>query len=189
MLYNDLSIYLTLLGAPLCQEYVTWGKQLLQVRSYLGSIPPPHAYVTSARCVVLCGDQVLAVRDPDEIHIIPGGRIGHGETFEQATIREVAEETGWRIGDLRLLGVKHFHHLSPKPAGYAYPFPDFLQLIYMGEGLAYDESLREINGYELAAEFVSVTGVTVSALRMSERHFLAAARRQLLLSNSSMAWS
>ncbi len=187
MLYNDLSIYLTLLGAPLCQEYVTWGKQLLQVRSYIGSIPPPAAYVTSACCVVLRSEQVLAVRTPEEIHIIPGGRIGHGETFEQTVVREVAKETGWRVGDLRLLGVKHFHHLSPKPAGYSYPFPDFLQLIYMGEGQAYDEHLREGNGLKSKAEFVSVTGVTVSALRMSERHFLAAARRQLLLESSDLA--
>jgi ADP-ribose pyrophosphatase YjhB (NUDIX family) len=57
---------------------------------------------------------VLVVRDPHEIHILPGGRRAHGETFEQTAVREVREETGWNVGDLHLLGVKHFHHLSPK---------------------------------------------------------------------------
>jgi 8-oxo-dGTP pyrophosphatase MutT (NUDIX family) len=38
---------------------------------------------------------------------IPGGRIDPGETPEQAAARETLEETGWRVGPLRLIGRYH----------------------------------------------------------------------------------
>jgi 8-oxo-dGTP pyrophosphatase MutT (NUDIX family) len=179
VLRDHLSLYLASLGAPVCEEYVTWGRQVLRVQSYVGDAQPPVEYVTSVRCVVLHGDQVLVVRDPDELHILPGGRREREEHFEQTAIREVAEETGWLVGALRLVGVKHFYHLSPKPARHPYPFPVFLQLVYTGSPLRYDAAVREANGWELSAEFVAVTSATISTLRMSDRHFLSAARRLL----------
>jgi 8-oxo-dGTP pyrophosphatase MutT (NUDIX family) len=177
MLRDHLSLYLASLGAPVCEEYVTWGRQVLRVQSYVGDADPPVEYVTSVRCIVLRGDQVLVVRDPEELHIIPGGRRERDESFEQTAMREVSEETGWLVGNLRLVGVKHFYHLSPKPARHPYPFPVFLQLIYTGEPLRYDAAARESNGWELGAEFVAITSSTISTLRMSDRHFLTAARR------------
>jgi 8-oxo-dGTP pyrophosphatase MutT (NUDIX family) len=45
--------------------------------------------------------------------------------------REMREETAWTIADPRLIGFMHFHHLTPKPLGYAYPYPDFLQVVYV----------------------------------------------------------
>lgn len=179
MLRDQLSLYLASLGAPVCEEFVTWGRQVLRVQSYLGEGDPPAEYVTSVRCVVLRGDQVLVVRDPEELHIIPGGRRERDETFEQTAIREVLEETGWQVGALRLVGVKHFYHLSPKPLRYPYPFPVFLQLIYTGQPLRHDPQARESNGWELGAEFVSITSSTIQALRMSDRQFLSAARRMM----------
>jgi 8-oxo-dGTP pyrophosphatase MutT (NUDIX family) len=44
--------------------------------------------------------------------------------LEQTVRREVLEETGWAIDPPKLLGVKHFRHLTPKPAGYSCPYPD-----------------------------------------------------------------
>ena len=38
---------------------------------------------------------------------VPAGRIDEGETPEQAAAREALEETGWRPGPLRPLGVYH----------------------------------------------------------------------------------
>lgn len=177
MLRDDLSLYLASLGAPVCEEYVTWGRQVLRVQSYLGDGDPPADYVTSVRCVVLRGEQVLVVRDPEELHIIPGGRRERDEAFEQTAIREVSEETGWLVGNLRLIGVKHFYHLSPKPSRYPYPFPVFLQLVYTGQALRYDAGAREEKGWEIGAEFVAITSPTISTLRLSDRHFLTAARR------------
>jgi ADP-ribose pyrophosphatase YjhB (NUDIX family) len=177
MIPDRLGLYLASFGAPLCQEMATWGEQLLRVRSYIGQGTPPAEYVTSVRCVVLRGDTVLVVRDPHEIHILPGGRRAPAETFELTAMREVREETGWRVGDLHLLGVKHFHHLSPKSASYPYPYPDFLQLIYQGYALAFDAQAKEVDGWELEATFQRITSSAISTLRLSDRHFLTAARR------------
>lgn len=174
---DQLSFYLTFLGPAVSDEHVTWGRQVLRVRSYLTQAPPPVEFVTSVRCVVMHDDTVLVVHDPDEIHIIPGGRRNPGETLVQTALREVREETGWTVTGLRQLGVKHFQHLSPKAANHAYPFPNFLQLIYLAEALCYDAAAIEDDGYELSAEFHPVTSTTIRTLRMSDRHFLAAARR------------
>jgi ADP-ribose pyrophosphatase YjhB (NUDIX family) len=86
------------------------------------------SYVTSVRSIVLREQAVLVVQDRERQHILPGGRIESGEAFTQASERELLEETGWTVNQIRYLGFKHFHHLTPKPEGYAYPYPDFLQV-------------------------------------------------------------
>ena len=35
----------------------------------------------------------------------------------------------------------HFHHLTPKPDSYRYPYPDFLWLVYAAEALEHDSGL------------------------------------------------
>ena len=56
--------------------------------------------VVSAGGVVVRGDQVLLVRVSDAkgraVWSFPKGRLDQGETAEQAAVREVEEETGWR---------------------------------------------------------------------------------------------
>lgn len=174
---DRLKLYLNSFAAPLCVEMTTWGQQLLRVCSYLDPDDPPAEYVTSVRCVVLRDNSVLVVHDPHELHITPGGRRAPGETFQQTAVREVGEETGWTIGNLRPLGVKHFHHLSPKSPNYPYPYPDFLQLIYLGDSLAHEPGVRKGAGWEIASAFQPITGSLLSILRLSDRHFLNAARR------------
>jgi ADP-ribose pyrophosphatase YjhB (NUDIX family) len=181
MLSDQLSLYLTLLGAPVCEEVVDWDRQVQRMRTYLSHRPPPADFVTSVRAVVLQGEQVLAVRNPREVHILPGGRIAAGERFEQAAVRAIREETGWTVGHFRQIGVRSFHHLSPKPARYPYPFPDFLQLIYVADALHYNEADKDPNSWESNAELVSFTSSTVRTLRISDRHFLMTARRSLTI--------
>ena len=62
-------------------------------------------------CMVREGDRVLVQRrnDPHWPGVVfPGGHVEEGESFTDAVIREVYEETGIRIEHPRLCGLKQF---------------------------------------------------------------------------------
>jgi 8-oxo-dGTP pyrophosphatase MutT (NUDIX family) len=160
---------------PQAQEAYRWGELRLRVRSYLCRELPPSELITSARAVVLAAGGVLVVRDPTGVHILPGGRRQAGETLEQTARREVLEETGWVIDPPRLLGVKHFRHLGPKPAGYRHLYPEFFQVVYGARAHRFDPGGRETDGYELGAAFQPTAEVQRLPLYPSERLFMAAA--------------
>ena len=86
-----------------------------------------------------------------------------------------SDARGWVIDSPRLLGVKHFRHLSPRPAGYRYLYPDFFQVVYGAQAHRFDPGGRERGGYELGAEFQPTAQVQRQPLYPSERLFLAAA--------------
>ena len=115
---------------PGSEETAAWGATFrFRVATYLTGRVPPRHYVTSARAVLIDGDQVITIRGPDGVHIWPGGRIESGETPEDALRRELLEEVGWSLAGVFLLGFAHFHHLTPRPADHPYPYPDFLQMV------------------------------------------------------------
>lgn len=61
-----------------------------------------------SRCLVLSGEAVLLVRHTYEPWwYLPGGGVGRGESFADAARREVREETGLRVAELRLFGLYH----------------------------------------------------------------------------------
>jgi 8-oxo-dGTP pyrophosphatase MutT (NUDIX family) len=147
---------------PQAEETVPWDDLRLRVTSYLCGEIPPLELVTSVRAIVLNDASVIVVRAPEGIHLLPGGRREPGEGLAETLTREVLEETGWTIGQIQLIGIKHYHHLTPEPAGYAYPYPDFLQIVYRAHVQQHLPEAREIDGYEIETKFIT----TAEALRL-----------------------
>ncbi len=164
--------------SPAASETVVWGAWMrLHAVAYLTADPPPLPYVTSVRAVVLRDGLVLVQQDLDSRHILPGGRREAGEPLEATLQREVVEETGWSLGPLTPLGVMHFHHLDPKPPGYAYPHPDFCWLVYTAEAAIFSPDAKLEDGYEIGSEFLSPDAARALALPPCQRAFLDAALR------------
>ena len=147
---------------PSMEELVHWDNLRLRVTSYRCAEMPPLVFVTSVRAIVLKGSSVILVHAPDGTHILPGGRREEGEALTDTLMREVLEETGWTIDQLQMLGVKHYHHLTPMPLDYRYPYPDFLQIVYRAQAMQHLPEAREIDGYEIETKFIS----TAEALRL-----------------------
>lgn len=154
-MHADLAAYLNA-HEPLAEESAVWGNGTLPLRitSYLSEKMPPLHYVTSVRAVLFRGESVMVVRSiQNSIHIVPGGRREEGESLLETLRRELLEETGWTIANPVLLGFVHFHHLAPKPTGYPYPHPDFLQLIYTADAVRFVPEARVPSMYELNSGF------------------------------------
>ena len=156
-------------------EQVEWPPARLRVRTYLTTTLPPLDLVSSVRALMRQGDQILVVRDPSNVHILPGGRRELDETLMQTLEREVLEETGWTIQSPRLIGLVLFQHLTPKPADNRYPYPDFLHLVYVATADHYDAAQRENDGYELEAGFQPLATVAALSISQGERALLRAA--------------
>ena len=125
--------------------------------------------------MVIDGDRVLVVQDPNSKHILPGGKLEPDETVEDALRREVLEETGWSLARFRQIGVMHLHHIDPMPDGYTYPYPDVLHVVYAAAPGGYHPELREVDGYELGAELVPVDEARRLDLNAGQHVFLDAA--------------
>ena len=70
------------------------------------------------------------MRNRDGTHIFPGGRVECGESQVEALRREVIEEAGIEIADIRRIGFMHLRHKTAKPPDYPYPYPDFFWSIF-----------------------------------------------------------
>jgi 8-oxo-dGTP pyrophosphatase MutT (NUDIX family) len=139
----------------LTEESVTWGDTLsLHVTYYLGVESPPLRYVSSVRAIVFRRDAVIVVRDAENhFHTVPGGRREGEEIPEETLRREVLEETGWTLKNVSPLGFMHFYHLAPAPTDYAYPYPDFLWLIYAAEADKHLPEFQIPDTYEIEVGF------------------------------------
>jgi ADP-ribose pyrophosphatase YjhB (NUDIX family) len=157
-------------------ESVSWrgGQIQLLLSSYVTEASPPDHLSTSGRCIILGGSKVLVMENPGGMHILPGGRREAGESILEATIREVAEETGLTVEPMAQLGILVFRHQTPKPTIYAYPYPVFINAVY----LARVEVQPEINvsdTYEMSAAFVDCDDVLLDSLPRHQSILLTAA--------------
>lgn len=151
-------------STPIVTEPVTWSSGFrFSVAAYLSEEPPPPAFVSSVRAVVRRGAEVLVQHDQDGCHILPGGQRKPGETFAATLDREIREETGWSLRATSVLGFLHNHHLEPRPPNYPYPYPDFLQVVFVGRASTFSPAARLDDGYEIASTFLPVAAALAAS--------------------------
>ncbi len=75
---------------------------------------------------------------------IPGGHIDEGENPLDCIIREVIEETGFSINNIKCLGIKHIELFGDKPINYKYPWPKSNMIFFKAKlGTKISEELFE----------------------------------------------
>lgn len=152
------------------RESALWseGQIELSVSLFLTSDLPPDALVTSARCIVMAKEQILVMVNPGGQHILPGGRREPGESVTMALRREISEETGIEIDRAERIAVVHFHHETPIPPNYPYPYPDFLNQVFIVQ-LNHEQAVTVYDDYELSGQFVSIDIVEEDCLPPIQR--------------------
>jgi 8-oxo-dGTP diphosphatase len=93
-------------------------------------LPPAHL-ITSALALAFSGHNILMTNLNARGWDIPGGHIEIGESPEEALHREVMEETGALLSQVRLLGYQRIRLLAPCPPNYRYPYPESYQTLFL----------------------------------------------------------
>lgn len=152
-----------------------WGAVRLSVAFHVCTDLPPDPLISAVRAVVFKAAKVMVVDDSIDTHIMPGGRREADETILQTLKREVMEECGWTVRDPRLFGFLHFRHLTPKPEGYRYPYPAFLQILHVAEAVAYNRAgLLRAGEIETGSRMTPIPRA-MATLSEEQRTILAAA--------------
>jgi 8-oxo-dGTP pyrophosphatase MutT (NUDIX family) len=144
----------------------------LEFRVHLSKELPDRTFVGSVRGVVLRGEEVLLVHSSVPILSV-GGRCETNETLEQTLVREVAEETGWLVSILGVIGFIHCRHLDEQRPDWGRPAPDFIDPMFAVVAETFDAALK--NPDELECEFVSIQKVKHLGVHEIDRTFLAEA--------------
>ncbi len=110
---------------------IPWHPQPGQGCLYITDELPDPAICSTAFGFVFKKNKILLTRLRDRDWDIPGGCIDAGETLEQASIREVREETSARVEIVQLIGIQELEVFGPKPDGYRWPYPISVQVMYL----------------------------------------------------------
>ena len=152
-----------------------WPNARLRRRVFIGDLAWPEPLTTSARAVVFKGSKVVVVSQGDGLrHVQPGGGLEPGETIEAAVRRELAEETGWTVGPLKLLGFQLLQPLTPPPPGSTRRWGDMVHALHVAEAIAYDRRLRDTTQIETGSRLVPIRRA-LAELADDEALLLAAA--------------
>lgn len=144
----------------------------LRVRCYAAAIPVPDIMVSAVRAVVFNGPRVVVLSESDGTHhVMPGGRRELGESLEATVRRELLEECGWHVGELRPFAFLHFQHPGPAPP---LDWCDFANVIYLTECTRYDRRALDRTQGEVRSRLMSAR-VAFSAVTDRHRSILAEA--------------
>ena len=150
----------------------------MRVRLCRGAtLPPAHVSSSILASVIDAQNRVLfvwpATPTGSIAHALIGGRAEAGETPEQNALREVGEETGWRIEPIRMIGFRHIFHLAPRVEGTDRPYPDFIQPIYAAHARVFDPGLI-LSADLMPAEFLPFE-TAMARTELGQRPLLVAA--------------
>lgn len=141
---------------------------------------PPLPLITSALALAFEGQNILMTNLQQRGWDIPGGHLDPGESPEAAMRREVIEEAGAMLGEVRLLGYQRIRLLGAVPAGYRYPHPDSYQVLYIGQVV----SLLDFQSTSEASERAFFAPDVAHSLRwVQENHLMYNAAIQFFITN------
>ena len=149
-----------------------WDGVPLEFRTCLSDELAPRAFVGSVRAIVLRDEEVLLVHSSVPILSV-GGRCKPGETVEQTLFREVAEETGWKVSLVGVIGFIHCRHLDEQRPAWGRPAPDFIDPLFVVVAEEFDVKLMDSN--ESKCEFVPIDQVEGLGVEEINRKFLCEA--------------
>jgi 8-oxo-dGTP pyrophosphatase MutT (NUDIX family) len=147
----------------------------LEFRTFLADELPPRAFVGSVRAIVLRDNKVLLVHSETPILSV-GGRCEPGETIEQTLLREVAEETGWEVSPVAVIGFTHCRHLDAQRPDWRRPAPDWIDPLFAVVAESHDANLVEPNAARCG--FVSIDEAEHRGIHEIDRVWLREALRK-----------
>lgn len=153
----------------------SWEDAPLEFHVSLSGELPPRAFVGSVRALVLQGEKILLVHASVPILNV-GGRCESGETLQKALLREVAEETGWRVSPIAVIGFIHARHLDEQRPNWGRPAPDFVDPLFAVEALSFDARLQKPD--EHPCEFIRICDAERFGVHEFDRTFLREALRK-----------